>query len=298
MHKKIDIYPTLLNVAAPFKGILLDANGVFWDGDKVGLMPNAKETMERLFEHRKTIGILSNSTQLVSNGIDKFKSQGLIEGVHFHFLLTSGEITRQMFLEERLPFKTPKKRFFLFGTAHPKFSSHELIFKDTSYIETKDIKEADFIYISIPHIDGQDQTKTDLFLEDVKKLKGSKIPMVCANPDKFAHEGKPSREVVRQGSIASMYEEMGGKVFYTGKPSSVVFSKAMNFFYRKKILHPEEILMVGDTPETDIRGARNFGMASALVTTTGIMGKRMQNGMDAISKLPKEDLPDFFIERF
>lgn len=51
--------------------------------------------------------------------------------------------------------------------------------------------------------------------------------MICINPDLFAHEGNPPKPVVRQGSIAAIYEELGGPVFYLGKPSDLIFAEAM-----------------------------------------------------------------------
>ena len=55
-----------------------------------------------------------------------------------------------------------------------------------------------------------------------------------------------------------MYEQMGGQVFYIGKPHNKAYTIAMNHFEHHNITKPREILMVGDTPETDIRGARSF----------------------------------------
>ncbi len=249
----------------------------FSGGNSFGLLPGSKEIMEKLVSTGKVVGILSNTTQLAAKEINKLKLHGLIQGKHFHFLITSGEVARHIFLNEKLPFVTSRNKFLLFGGVLPKFSSHEAIFQDTLYSETSDIDEADFIYISIPHINGEDQENPELFREEINKLRLKNLPMICPNPDHFAHEGKPPRAVVRQGSIAVMYEKMGGQVFYIGKPHNKAYNIAMNHFEHYNITKPQEILIVGDTPETDIRGARSFGMSSALVTQTGIMADRIQH---------------------
>jgi HAD superfamily hydrolase (TIGR01459 family) len=295
----VHIFPHVLSISEPFKGILLDAYGVFWNGNSLGLLPGSKETMEKLVSNGKIVGILSNSTQLAAKETRKLQKHGLIEGQHFHFLTTSGEVAKQIFCHERLPFATPKKKFWLFGGIHPKFSSHQDLFNNTLYTETPHIQEADFIYISIPHIDGEDQTDPELFREQVYKLKNSGLPMVCTNPDRFAHEGQPLQAVVRQGCIASMYEECGGQVIYIGKPSNLVYEAAMQYFVKQNIVTPEQVLMVGDTPETDIRGAGHFGMSSALVTQTGMMADRIsQRGLEnVLQDFPQHDFPNFFIER-
>jgi HAD superfamily hydrolase (TIGR01459 family) len=292
-------YPNLLAIAEPFPGILLDAYGVFWAGNSAGLLPGSKETMEALVNQGKIVGILSNSTQMATKEVDKLLKYGLIERKHFHFLITSGEIAKKVFRQGNLPFPTPRKKYWLLGEVHPKYSSHAPLFQDTPYTQTASLQEADFIYISIPHINGQDQTDPALFEEEIRKLTLSRLPMVCSNPDRFAHEGNPPRTVVRQGSIAALYEKLGGKVHYMGKPSPAAYTTAMECFKNHEISDPSKILMVGDTPETDIRGARLFGMPAALITKTGIFADRISsNGLEKnLAGLPSTDVPEFLIER-
>lgn len=291
-------YSTFNEISAPFPGILLDAYGVFWGGNGVGLLPGCKEIMEKLVASGKIVGILSNSTQLAQKEIDKLSTHGLIEGKHFHFLITSGEVTRAIFANQQLPFPTPNKKFYLFGEAHPKFSSHQPLFALSPYQETEDISKADFIYLSIPHIGGEDQLDPQVFFDKVLAFSDSKLPMVCANPDRFAHEGSPARLVVRQGTIAAMYEKLGGEVFYIGKPSDKMFYAAMEAFFHYRLADQKEILMVGDTPETDIRGASAFGMSSALITTTGVLAERIsQHGLEETLKaFTAHDFPTYFIK--
>lgn len=268
-----------------FQGILLDAYGVFWGGNAYGLLPGSKEVMEELVTRGKIVGVLSNSTQLAAAEIEKLEKHGLIQGKHYHFFITSGEVIRHFFLHEKLPF--PRNSYYLLGGIHSKYSSHELLFAHSPYRQTANIEDADFIYLSVPHINGEDQTDPEIFRPQVEKILSANLPMICPNPDLFAHEGNPPRAVVRQGSIAKIYEELGGKVIYIGKPDPRAFQFALDRFQIPK----EKILMVGDTPETDIRGARRFGMPSALITQTGMMTGR------SVHELPLEDTPDYFIKR-
>lgn len=293
------IYSNLNDIADPFQGILLDAYGVFWGGNDYGLLPGCKESMHSLMQKEKIVGILSNSTQLAEKEMRKLEAHGLKQGVHYHFLITSGELARHIFLNNTLPFKTLSRKYWLHGSVHPRFSSHQSIFQDSGYAETQNINEAEFIYVMIPHIDGEDQTQIDLFRSEVEKLIKFKLPMICPNPDKFAHEGNPPRPVVRQGSIAAIYEELGGQVFYIGKPSSVAFNKSMEAFHKYGIENASQVLMIGDTPETDIKGAKEFGMSAALLTKTGIMAERINEKgfVAAVQKLLRNEYPDFFIER-
>lgn len=297
MIANLQISECLNEIPHPFKGILLDAYGVFWGGNSLGLLPGSKEAMEKMISDGKIVGILSNTTQLAEKEIEKLKKYGLIQGKHFHFFMTSGELTKTILTKDALPFSTPKKKFWLFGSVHPKFSSHHAIFTETPFTETEHIHEADFIYLSIPHLKGEDQTDPLLFRENLFNLLETGLPMLCTNPDLFAHEGHPPRAVVRQGSLAAMFEEMGGQVFYIGKPSELMFTASMTLFSQYQIIDSKEILMVGDTPETDIRGARLFGISSALMTKTGMMADRIaKDGLEmALKSLPSQDVPTFLI---
>ncbi|MBS0656256.1 MAG: TIGR01459 family HAD-type hydrolase [Verrucomicrobia bacterium] len=277
---------------------LLDAYGVFWGSSEVGMLPGAADTMAHLVSRGKKVGILSNSTQTAGKEKEKLARHGVQEGSHYHFLLTSGEVTRGVMLSGKLPFATPNKRYWLFGADHARFSPHVAIFDGSHFCETKRLEEADFIYISIPHIQGIDQENPDLFLEQVQEIAVKGIPVLCPNPDHFAHEGKPARPVVRQGMIAQMLKNHGASVHYIGKPFPKVFEKALSLFEGDVL--PQQVLMIGDTPETDIRGGRQMGLATALVTKTGIMNERIahQNGSSAITELPHCDKPDHLIEQF
>lgn len=289
---------TALN-SRDYSALLLDAYGVFWAGNAQGAFEGAQSTMARIFAQGKKIGIVSNSTQTSQKELSKYAAHGFIQGKHFHFLITSGDLAKDRFSSEQLPFPTPTKRYVLFCPPHPRFAHPSSLFADTPFQETNEVSNADFIYITIPHRDGEDLEEREAFRPMVERFLPSRKPMVCANPDRYAHENSPPRPVVRQGTIASLYEEMGGQVFYCGKPYSPIYSLALDRLNRISPTAKEGVLMVGDTPETDVRGARAFGLHSALITHTGIMAERLaREGTLAFQQLPQTDIPHLLIERF
>ncbi|HRW58234.1 MAG TPA: TIGR01459 family HAD-type hydrolase [Chlamydiales bacterium] len=292
------IFPSSLDICDNYDALLLDAYGVFWNGNAAGLIPGAKQAMEKLKNKNKVIGILSNATQPSEKEITKLQKHGLIQGIHYDFLLTSGEVAKNIFLNNQLPFQTPNNKFYLFGGIHPHYPSPLILFENSQYQHTENLKEADFIYISIPHINGENQTDPFVFEEKIQKIKEHNLPMVCANPDEFAHEGKPPVAVVRQGSIAKIYNNIGGEVFYIGKPYSPAYIEAMKFFNKHSIYDLKKILMIGDTPATDIEGANRFGLDSALITKHGNMKDQItKNGRNkAILSLKDVLKPSYFIE--
>lgn len=286
---------SLEDLSIRYEAFLLDAYGVFWGSSEIGVLPGAADAMKYLVDKGKYVGILSNSTQLASKEKEKFKKYGLQEGIHYHFILTSGEVARELLQQETLPFPTPRYTYWVFGAIHPRFGSHTQLFEGTKYQETKNFEEADFIYISIPHIDGVDQQDPEVFRQRVNILPKN-TPVLCVNPDRFAMEGAPPRLVVRQGSIAEMFREEKSSVYYVGKPSKTIFEAAL-----KKIpphITKEKILMIGDTPETDIRGAYNSELDAALVTKTGVLAHLLEKEGDLlIHRLPLSDKPCFLLER-
>jgi HAD superfamily hydrolase (TIGR01459 family) len=299
MTQSAKVHPDITEISSSFKGILLDAYGVFWGGNAFGLLAGAALAMKELVSSGKIVGILSNSTQASSVEMEKFDRQGLKLNSHFHFLVTSAEVAKHIFLNEKLPFKTPRKTYYLFGQKHSIYPSSDIVYEGTTYTESPHLEDADFIYVLTPHINGEDQLDPEVFRKEVEKLFPKNLPMVCPNPDRFAHEGNPPRAVVRQGSIAELYEKMGGHVYYIGKPEESSFRMAMKEFKKRQIKDPKDILMVGDTPETDIRGAKRFGMKAALVLQTGIMSDRISHTTlkRALDALPLLDTPDYFLER-
>ena len=80
--------------------------------------------------------------------------------------------------------------------------------------------------------------------------------MICTNPDLIVYRG--ARREYCAGSLAAVFEALGGKVVYFGKPYPEIYK----FCIKKN----ESILVVGDNIRTDIRGANNMKFDSLLVT--------------------------------
>jgi len=286
---------TLQELSERFDVFLLDAFGVFWESNQTGAIPGAKEAMERLVSEGKVVGILSNSTQLAEKEKEKYGKHGILEKVHYHFLLTSGEVAREMLASGNAPFPVERKTYWLFSSTHPRYS-HRQLFDAAGYRETDLIEEADFIYIPTPHLNGEDQVDSSVFEPAIHSLP-KHVPVFCANPDPVAVEGSPPRVVVRQGTIAKMFGNRGFSVYATGKPFQPIFQAALAKC--PDGIKKEKILMIGDTPETDIRGAHGVGIQAALVTQTGILSQTIEkNGVESVMDgLLIEDQPDLLLDR-
>ncbi|MFN3912093.1 TIGR01459 family HAD-type hydrolase [Hyphomonas sp.] len=90
------------------------------------------------------------------------------------------------------------------------------------------------------------------------------LPMLCANPDKQVRVG--GKLYWCAGALASIYEDLGGQVIYPGKPYAPIYQLAIARLTARGT-RPERILCIGDSPATDVRGARMQGFDSLYVGT-------------------------------
>ena len=112
--------------------------------------------------------------------------------------------------------------------------------------------------------EGEAVSKYTRILNEAAKMS---LLMICVNPDLEVIRGK--KKEICAGSLALKYEELGGKVKYFGKPHIEIYKKTIK---KIKIRNKNKILAIGDSLRTDILGANNFQIDSALVLS-GINGK-------------------------
>lgn len=245
-----------------FDVLLFDNYGVITFGQ--GISKSVLRQMERLKEMGKTIIILSNSSASSAASENKYAKKGLLKGVHYDKILTSGEYASEVVRRGKLPVQG--KKMFVFGTANFGRPEDKLpdMFKSTEYSVVDNLDDADFIYCGVPQINGEDRIVLEDFIPKIAKCLKSGLPMVCANPDYRANEG--GRFVVRAGLICKVYNQLGGNTVIFGKPCSGMYNVAL----RGLDVPKEKALMVGDTLRTDILGAQRAGIKSCLVIEGGM----------------------------
>jgi ribonucleotide monophosphatase NagD (HAD superfamily) len=93
------------------------------------------------------------------------------------------------------------------------------------------------------------------------------LPCYCTNPDSYKlHNGSIAPGA---GSIARLYEEIGGTVVWLGKPYREIYDHALRLVGTQD---HRRILCVGDSIEHDILGAETAGLDSVLVRTGILAG--------------------------
>ena len=93
--------------------------------------------------------------------------------------------------------------------------------------------------------------------------KGARL--IATNPDNWC---PVSSEKTRPGSgatIAFLEASTGRRAYYLGKPNGYMFHRATRKLADITHSTPDQVVMIGDTMETDIRGAFEAGLQSYLV---------------------------------
>jgi len=101
------------------------------------------------------------------------------------------------------------------------------------------------------------------------------MEMICTNPDLIVDRGN-SRELCA-GSVAMIFEKMGGKVIYFGKPYPEVYNQSINNKGKK-------ILSIGDNLNTDIKGANLLNYDSLIISNGIHKNEIKQMGIEKTSK--------------
>lgn len=243
-----------------FDTYFLDMYGVLWDG--TAFYPGVLQTLRNLREQGKKTVIISNMTTVHDIFCESKAKSGLIKGVHFDAVVTSGDICKEA-LQNGLFNQLAKKdnaRFFVVGEANA------ALFQEIHSLETNEINHADVIYLS-----GCGEHKPIDFYPLLNQALKRHLPAVCANPDIFFMQNK--KKLPAQGTLAAYYKKRGGQVVFFGKPYPLIFEKAL----QRLNACEERTLMIGDMLETDILGASNAGLKSLLILNTGIMGDCLKN---------------------
>ncbi len=106
-----------------------------------------------------------------------------------------------------------------------------------------------------------------------------RLPFVCANPDLIVDVG--GTLLYCAGAIADLYAQMGGEVYWAGKPYLSAYETAHHKAegLRNANVEKSRILVIGDALRTDIKGAENYG-CDALFIASGIHRHETVDGID------------------
>ncbi len=239
------------DLADDYDGYILDLWGVVHNG--VTPYDGSLECMINLRRQGKPVLLLSNAPR-TNPFVEEFLTNMGVTREHYDGILTSGDMTRLILERRDLDLiQNRGRQFFQIGATRDKGLEDGL-----GYTKVSTIEEADFI-ICTGLFDDTSETPED-YRDLLSKAQAQDLPMLCANPDLTVMRGEDT--IYCAGSIAALYEELGGKVKLFGKPYQTSYDLALE---KLGISDRNRVLAVGDAMRTDIKGATGAGIDSVLV---------------------------------
>ena len=248
----------LKSIADNYDIFYIDLWGVVHNG--VTLHKNAIKVLEEITKAKKKYVLLTNAPRPNSSVNLFLEKMGMNKEIR-EKVYSSGEASLSYLKKNFL-----NKKFFHLGPPRD-FD----LFLDFKKDKTKDIKESSYLLCTgLFENQGED---LDYYKELLKEHINKK--MICTNPDLIVDKGK-KRELCA-GSVALVFEKMGGKVTYFGKPFPAVYNQSINNKDKK-------ILSIGDNLNTDIKGANLLNYDSLLISNGIHKDEIKKEGIDIVSK--------------
>ena len=250
----VNVIETFSEISDKYTAVICDLWGCLHNG--IRSFPAALKALEDFKASSGKVILVTNAPRPISNVEYQIENLG-INKIYYDMLLTSGELTSTYVN------KICKNKLSIF---HIGGKRHHSIYKDMINeqkisIETENIVNADLIVCTEPINPSRDKLSDyeNTFRAGIDK----NLTLLCANPDLVVDVGE-TREMCA-GSLASMYEKMGGKVIYFGKPFNNIYQEVYSFLNKGDKPKEGSILCIGDGLNTDIRGANNEKLDSLLV---------------------------------
>ena len=236
----------------------VDLWGVVHNG--VSLHKEAIKTLNEITRKKKDYILLTNAPRPNHSVKSFLEKLGMEKEIRDH-VYTSGEAAlnylRKHFLEKTFFHIGPPKDFDLFT--------------DFKKNKSENIENSDYLLCTglFDNHDKDLKYYKNLFENNLKKK------MICTNPDLIVDRGS-NRELCA-GSVAMVFEKMGGKVVYFGKPYPEVYNQSFDNKNKK-------ILSIGDNLNTDIKGANLLNFDSLLISNGIHKNEIEKNGIQKTSK--------------
>ena len=235
----------------------LSAQFPVWFSDIWGVVHNGvtpfHAACHALSQHRKNGGIVilvTNAPRPASDVRAQLAEIG-VPADCYDRVVTSGDVTRTLMVEHG------GGKLFHIGTP-----------REVTIFEGLDVARVDMDKAQAILCTGlvHDTRETpDDYVGMLAELNALGLPMICANPDKIVRKG--DRILYCAGALAEKYAQMGGLVYMAGKPFAPIYELAMRHAAELsgRNIQKSDVLAIGDGPETDIRGAADFGLDVVLI---------------------------------
>ena len=258
----------LADIYENYDTFVIDLWGVMHNG--VTLNSNAINAVDKLKKNSKKIVFLSNAPRPSSKVIN-FLQKMKMNKKYLDNVVTSGEAAMHAINQKKFG-----KTFYHLGPSRD-ISVFEKV-KDNR----TDLQGCDFILCTGLFDDYDDDL--DYYKKFLLRYVSKKL--ICTNPDLIVHRG--SVEELCAGSVAKVFEELGGEVIYFGKPHTEVYNMCFG--------SNEKVLAIGDNLRTDIKGANNLKI-DCIFITDGVHRKEFNNFSGLKKLLEKYNVKANFFQK-
>ena len=248
----------LSSIADNYQLFYVDLWGVVHNG--INLHNEAIKVLKEINKKNKDYVLLTNAPRPNSTVKSFLEKLGMEKEIREH-VFSSGQAALN-YLKKNLIDK------FFFHVGPPRDFD---LFNDFKKMKSDNIKNSEYFLCTGLFDDHDKDLKyyKKLFEDNLEKK------MICTNPDLIVDRGN-TRELCA-GSVAMVFEKMGGEVTYFGKPYPEVYNQAINNKDKK-------ILSIGDNLNTDIKGANLLNFDSLIISNGIHKNEIKEKGIDEISK--------------
>ena len=227
---------------ARYRLILCDVWGVVHDG--VHLYPGAAERLRQWRGEGRCVALITNAPR-TADAVERQLARIGLPRDAYDFVATSGEagIEALNALSQPVGFV---------GTVG-----------DRVILEGRGVRIADgeeFCELACTGV-TEERPRPEDFRDDLERWAERDVHMHCLNPDRIVIRGGVPEACA--GAIADIYQGLGGRVTWYGKPHGAIYDHAL---HRAGGPPKDEVLAVGDGLQTDILGAARMGFDAVFVS--------------------------------
>jgi len=250
----LQILESLAPIADDYDGFVLDLWGVVHDGRNP--YPGVLDCLAELRARGKRVVFLTNAPRrawFIQTMLDRM---GIPATMH-DGIMSSGEVSWLWLHERKLPwFAKLGRRAFHIGPERDLSVVEDGVAEVVSRPE-----DADFLLNTGPDPD-RGAHSPQAYRPALEACFQAGLPMLCVNPDRAVMVA--GEKIICAGALADIYLQWGGDVFEAGKPDPAVYGPVMELL---GLSDKSRILAIGDTPHTDLAGARAAGIPSLWALT-------------------------------
>jgi HAD superfamily hydrolase (TIGR01459 family) len=258
--------------------VLSDVWGVVHDG--ITAYPGASDALTRFRARGGTVVLVSNAP-VPSDEVARMLDGKRVPREAWDAIVSSGDIALAHVAEARyqsLYWIGPQDRDAAFFT---RLAGGKVSLADAEAIVCTGLDD--------------DRTETvETYRPLLRRARERNLPLVCANPDLVVDVG--GTLLLCAGAIAEAYAEIGGTVYWAGKPYPIAYETALATAERLRdaSVHRGRVLAIGDAVRTDLKAAEAAGI-DALFVASGIHRAETMRGEEidagALARLLKDDAP-------